>query len=184
MTTLASKPWVVSNKTHPTSSFSCSLICKQFFPAASWTSAAESNIYKRGQLVNLQVLAKTRKNQEVFIQSCFVSVFPEPRAKPRQTVIFNKGWVFSWVFISTVFMSNLLIACDITAYCRCVTPLGSSTTIVTFVASDRADAVNFVLNTSYLISEVSLYKRISLMCSSESSLNWVVYSSLQVVYPL
>uniref|UniRef100_A0A3Q2X2P2 ZP domain-containing protein n=1 Tax=Haplochromis burtoni TaxID=8153 RepID=A0A3Q2X2P2_HAPBU len=109
-----------------------------FFPAASWTSAAESNIYKRGQLVNLQVLAKTRINQEAFIQSCFVSVFPEPRAKPRQTVIFNKG---------------------------CVTPLGSSTTRVTFVASNSADAVNFVLNTSYLISE--LYIHCSVLISGQ-----------------
>ncbi|XP_005922383.1 zona pellucida protein C [Haplochromis burtoni] len=106
--------------------------------SSSWTSAAESNIYKRGQLVNLQVLAKTRINQEAFIQSCFVSVFPEPRAKPRQTVIFNKG---------------------------CVTPLGSSTTRVTFVASNSADAVNFVLNTSYLISE--LYIHCSVLISGQ-----------------
>ncbi|XP_031583917.1 zona pellucida protein C [Oreochromis aureus] len=104
----------------------------------SWTSAAQSNVYKRGQAVNLQVLAKTGTNQQVFIKSCFVSVFPEPRAKPRQRVIFNKG---------------------------CVTPVGSSTTIVTFVASNTADAVNFVLNTSYLISE--LYIHCSVLISGQ-----------------
>uniref|UniRef100_A0A3P8QHM9 ZP domain-containing protein n=1 Tax=Astatotilapia calliptera TaxID=8154 RepID=A0A3P8QHM9_ASTCA len=102
----------------------------------SWRSWTPD--FHRGQLVNLQVLAKTRINQEAFIQSCFVSVFPEPRAKPRQTVIFNKG---------------------------CVTPLGSSTTRVTFVASNSADAVNFVLNTSYLISE--LYIHCSVLISGQ-----------------
>ncbi|XP_030574092.1 zona pellucida protein C [Archocentrus centrarchus] len=96
----------------------------------SWTSAAESNVYNRGQTVSLQVSAKIRPNQQVFIQFCFVSVSPEPRAKPRLTVIFNKG---------------------------CVTPLGASPTIAMFVASNRADVVNFVMNTSYLISELYIH---------------------------
>ncbi|XP_075964240.1 zona pellucida protein C [Anarhichas minor] len=50
-------------------------------PAASWTSTADSNIYKRGQVVNLQVSAKTRPEQQLFIQSCFVSASPEPQTR-------------------------------------------------------------------------------------------------------
>lgn len=37
---------------------------------------------------------------------------------------------------------------------RCTTPLGSPNPVVQFQASNRADVVNFVLNTSYLISQV------------------------------
>lgn len=61
------------------------------FPAASWTSAAESNVYERGQVINLQVSAKTRPGQQLFIQSCFVSTSPEPQTKPRHALIMNKG---------------------------------------------------------------------------------------------
>lgn len=75
-------------------------------PTASWLSAAESNRYSRGQVVSLQVSAKIRPNQQVFIQSCFVSVSPEPQAKPRLTVIFNRGQVFKYLFV----MCNLLVA--------------------------------------------------------------------------
>lgn len=43
------------------------------------------------------------------------------------------------------------------ALCRCTAPLGSPHAVVQFVASNSADVVNFVLNTSYLISEVRVY---------------------------
>uniref|UniRef100_A0A3Q2DC34 ZP domain-containing protein n=1 Tax=Cyprinodon variegatus TaxID=28743 RepID=A0A3Q2DC34_CYPVA len=39
----------------------------------SWTQRAESNVYKRGQVVRLQVSAETRPGQQLFIQSCFKS---------------------------------------------------------------------------------------------------------------
>ncbi|KAG8013567.1 Zona pellucida sperm-binding protein 3 [Nibea albiflora] len=104
----------------------------------SWTRAAESNVYKRGQVVNLQVSAKTRPEQQLFIQSCFVSASPDPQTKPRHAVIMNKG---------------------------CTVPLGSPHAIVKFVASDRADVVNFVLNTSYLIPE--LYIQCSVLLSDQ-----------------
>ncbi|XP_042356330.1 zona pellucida protein C isoform X2 [Plectropomus leopardus] len=96
----------------------------------SWNSAAESNVYERGQVVNLQVSAKTRPEQQLFIQSCFVSASPEPQTRRRHAVIMNKG---------------------------CTAPLGSPHAVVQFVASDRADVVNFVLNTSYLISELYIH---------------------------
>ncbi|GLD56235.1 zona pellucida sperm-binding protein 3-like protein [Lates japonicus] len=92
----------------------------------SWTSAADSNVYTRGQVVNLQVSAKTRPDQQLFIQSCFVSSSPEPQTKPRHAVILNRG---------------------------CTAPLGSLHPVVQFVASGRGDVVHLALNTSYLISE-------------------------------
>ncbi|XP_073340155.1 zona pellucida protein C [Pagrus major] len=97
---------------------------------SSWSSTAESNIYKRGQAVNLQVSAQTRPKQQLFIQSCFVSASPEPETAPRHAVILNKG---------------------------CTAPLGSPHAVVRFVASNRADVVNLVLNTSYLISEMYIH---------------------------
>ncbi|XP_029316766.1 zona pellucida protein C [Cottoperca gobio] len=93
---------------------------------SSWTGTAESNTYKRGQVVNLQVSAKIRPEQQLFIQSCFVSASLEPQTRPRQAVIVNKG---------------------------CTAPLGSPHAVIKFVASGRVDVVNLVLNTSYLISE-------------------------------
>ncbi|XP_042244490.1 zona pellucida protein C [Thunnus maccoyii] len=96
----------------------------------SWTSTAESNIYKRGQVVNLQVSAETRADQQLFIQSCFVSASPEPQTRPRHAVILNKG---------------------------CTAPLGSPHAVIQFVASNRADMVNVALNTSYLISEMYIH---------------------------
>ncbi|XP_034713618.1 zona pellucida protein C isoform X2 [Etheostoma cragini] len=104
----------------------------------SWTSSAESNIYKRGQVVNLQVSAKTRPEQRLFIQSCFVSASPEPRTRRKHALIMNKG---------------------------CTAPLDSSHVIVQFVASDRADVVNLLLNTSYLSSE--LYIHCSVLMSDQ-----------------
>ncbi|XP_074517215.1 zona pellucida protein C [Sebastes fasciatus] len=101
----------------------------------SWTSTAETNIFKRGQVVNLQVSAKTRPEQQLFIQSCFVSASPEPQTRLKHAVIMNKG---------------------------CTAPLGSPHAVVQFVASDRADGVNFVLNTSYLISEMYIHCRVLL----------------------
>ncbi|XP_054470347.1 uncharacterized protein LOC129103778 [Anoplopoma fimbria] len=75
----------------------------------SWTSTADSNIYTRGQSVNLQVSAKTMpERQQLFIQSCFVSASPEPHTRPKQPVIMNKG---------------------------CTAPLGSPHAVVQFVAS-------------------------------------------------
>ncbi|XP_054470138.1 zona pellucida sperm-binding protein 3-like [Anoplopoma fimbria] len=105
----------------------------------SWTSTADSNIYTRGQSVNLQVSAKTMpERQQLFIQSCFVSASPEPHTRPKQPVIMNKG---------------------------CTAPLGSPHAVVQFVASGRADVVNLVLNTSYLISE--LYIHCSVLISDQ-----------------
>ncbi|XP_034433043.1 zona pellucida sperm-binding protein 3-like [Hippoglossus hippoglossus] len=97
---------------------------------SSWTSVTESNVYKRGQVINLQVSAKTTPDQQLFIQSCFVSASPEPRSKPRHAVIMNKG---------------------------CTAPLGSSHPVIQFVASSRRDVVNLALNTSYLISELYIH---------------------------
>ncbi|XP_023255671.1 zona pellucida sperm-binding protein 3-like [Seriola lalandi dorsalis] len=96
----------------------------------SWTSATESNVYERGQVVNLKVSAKTRPDQQLFIQSCFVSASPEPQTKSRHALIMNKG---------------------------CTTPLGSPHPVVHFVASSRGDVVNLALNTSYLISELYIH---------------------------
>ncbi|XP_032356181.1 zona pellucida protein C isoform X2 [Etheostoma spectabile] len=104
----------------------------------SWTSSAESNIYKRGQVVNLQISAKTRPEQQLFIQSCFVSASPEPQTRRKHALIMNKG---------------------------CTAPLDSSHAIVQFVASDRADVVNLALNTSYLSSE--LYIHCSVLMSNQ-----------------
>ncbi|KAM7376503.1 hypothetical protein PAMP_006231 [Pampus punctatissimus] len=95
-----------------------------------WTSTAQSNIYKRGQVVNLQVSAKTRANEQLFIQSCFISASPEPQTRPKHAVILNKG---------------------------CTAPLGSSHAVIQFVASNRADVVNIALNTTYLISEMYIH---------------------------
>ncbi|KAL3048975.1 hypothetical protein OYC64_008452 [Pagothenia borchgrevinki] len=97
----------------------------------TWTGNAENNIYKRGQVVNLQVSAKISSEQkQLFIQSCFVSAFPEPQTRPRHAVIMNKG---------------------------CTAPLDSPHAVIEFVASGRADVVNLVLNTSYLISKLYIH---------------------------
>uniref|UniRef100_A0A8C9X5X6 ZP domain-containing protein n=1 Tax=Sander lucioperca TaxID=283035 RepID=A0A8C9X5X6_SANLU len=90
------------------------------------------------QVVNLQVSAKTRPEQQLFIQSCFVSASPEPQTRPKHALIMNKG---------------------------CTAPLDSSHAVVQFVASDRADVVNLVLDTSYLISE--LYIHCSVLMSDQ-----------------
>uniref|UniRef100_A0A3P8TQV7 ZP domain-containing protein n=1 Tax=Amphiprion percula TaxID=161767 RepID=A0A3P8TQV7_AMPPE len=105
---------------------------------SSWTSTADSNIYKRGQVVNLQVSAEMRPDEKLFIQSCYVSASPEPQTRPRHAVIMNKG---------------------------CTSPLGSPHAVVQFVASNKAGVVNFVLNTSYLISE--LYIHCSVLLSDQ-----------------
>uniref|UniRef100_A0A3Q3W3G3 ZP domain-containing protein n=1 Tax=Mola mola TaxID=94237 RepID=A0A3Q3W3G3_MOLML len=89
----------------------------------------DSNVYKRGQLINLQVSARTRPGQQLFIQSCYVSVSPEPQTRPRQAIIMNKG---------------------------CSVPVGSPPAAVQFVAPDK-DVVNFVLNTSSLIPELFIH---------------------------
>ncbi|XP_070699034.1 zona pellucida protein C [Pempheris klunzingeri] len=121
---------------------------------SSWTGAAESNTYERGQVVNLQVSAKIRPEQQLFIHSCFVSASPEPHTRPRHAVIMNKG---------------------------CTSPLGSSNAVIQFVASNRADVINFALNTSYLISE--LYVHCSVLVSdqgvtfSSKSCNYNVFQS-------
>ncbi|KAF1375070.1 hypothetical protein PFLUV_G00235600 [Perca fluviatilis] len=104
----------------------------------SWTSSAESIIYERGQVVNLQVSTKNKPEQQLFIQSCFVSASPEPQTRPKHALIINKG---------------------------CTAQLDSSHAAVQFVASNRADVVNLVLNTSYLISE--LYIHCSVLMSDQ-----------------
>lgn len=96
-TPLTSKPWIVSNNMTQKYSVNldCFIVATVYFivPAASWSSTAESNVYKRGQVVNLQVSAKTRPEQpqQLFIQSCFVSASPEPQTRRRHAVIMNKG---------------------------------------------------------------------------------------------
>ncbi|TDG98664.1 hypothetical protein EPR50_G00202550 [Perca flavescens] len=80
-----------------------------------WTSSAESIIYKRGQVVNLQVSAKNKPEQQLFIQSCFVCASHEPQTRPKHALIINKG---------------------------CTAPLDSSHAAVQFVAFDRVDVVN------------------------------------------
>ncbi|KAM4543224.1 zona pellucida protein C [Odontesthes bonariensis] len=104
----------------------------------SWTNTAESHFYKSGQMVNLQVSAKIRLDQQLFIQSCFVSASPVPHTRPRHTVVLNKG---------------------------CSASLGSPYTVAQFVASNRADVVKLMLNTSQLISE--LYVHCSVLVSDQ-----------------
>ncbi|KAF7202101.1 transcript variant X2 [Nothobranchius furzeri] len=94
----------------------------------SWTNKAESNIYKRGQMINLQVSATTGPDQQLFIQSCFVSASPEAQTRPRRSVILNKG---------------------------CASSLGHM--VAQFVSTDRADVVNFIVNTSRGGSELYIH---------------------------
>ncbi|XP_077477404.1 zona pellucida protein C [Stigmatopora argus] len=96
---------------------------------SSWTSVAESNTYTRGQLLNLQVSAPVQPDEQLFIQSCFFSSFPDALAKPRHAIIMNKG---------------------------CTVPSGSPFTFIKFLDSDNS-VVNFVLNSSYLIEEVYVH---------------------------
>ncbi|XP_058471523.1 zona pellucida protein C isoform X2 [Solea solea] len=97
---------------------------------SSWTSAAESNVYKRGQVVNVQVSANPGAGEQLFIQSCFVSASPDPRDKPRHAVIMNKG---------------------------CTAPLGSPHPVAQFLSSSRRDVVNLALNTTYLMAEIYIH---------------------------
>ncbi|XP_017268982.1 zona pellucida protein C [Kryptolebias marmoratus] len=96
----------------------------------SWTTMAESNLYKRGQAINLQVSAETRPDQQLFIHSCFVSASSEPQTRPRHPVILNKG---------------------------CASSLGSPYTVAQFAATNGAGGINFMLNTSNLISELYVH---------------------------
>ncbi|XP_029900375.1 zona pellucida protein C isoform X2 [Myripristis murdjan] len=95
----------------------------------TWTHTADSNIYQRGQIVYLQVTAKPAPDQQLFIQSCFVSASPDPQTRSRHAVILNKG---------------------------CTATVGSQT-FTQFVASEREGAINFLLDTSHLISEVYIH---------------------------
>ncbi|XP_051942456.1 zona pellucida protein C [Hippocampus zosterae] len=94
----------------------------------SWTSAAESNVYMRGQIINVQVSAKIGPQQQLFIQSCFISASPAFHTKPRHAIIMNKG---------------------------CTAPFGSPYT-VKFLNSDNSE-VKFALNSTYLISELYIH---------------------------
>ncbi|XP_061700787.1 zona pellucida protein C [Syngnathoides biaculeatus] len=96
---------------------------------ASWTSPAESNVYIRGQSINVQVSAKISPHQRLFIQSCFVSSSPEIHTKPRHAIIMNKG---------------------------CAAPSGSPYTIITFLDSDYSQ-VKFALHSTHLISEMYIH---------------------------
>ncbi|XP_077394495.1 zona pellucida protein C [Festucalex cinctus] len=96
---------------------------------ASWTSAAESNVFMRGQIINVQVSAQIRPHEQLFIQSCFVSTFPESRTKPRHVIIMKKG---------------------------CAAPSSSPNTVIKFLDSDYSE-VNFALNSTYLISEMYIH---------------------------
>uniref|UniRef100_A0A3P9I2E5 ZP domain-containing protein n=1 Tax=Oryzias latipes TaxID=8090 RepID=A0A3P9I2E5_ORYLA len=90
----------------------------------------ESNTYKRGQVMNLQVSAEMRPNQQLFIHSCFTSASPEPQTKPRHAVILNKG---------------------------CSSSLGSPHPVAWFTGSKAPNVVNFALNTSHLTSELYIH---------------------------
>ncbi|KAM9786414.1 zona pellucida protein C isoform 1-T1 [Syngnathus typhle] len=96
---------------------------------SSWTSAAESNIYIRGQIINIQLSAKLRPHQQLFIRSCFISSSPESRIKPWSAVIMNKG---------------------------CTVPSSSSYPLVKFLDSDYSQ-VKFALNSTSLISEMYIH---------------------------
>ncbi|XP_062326273.1 zona pellucida protein C isoform X2 [Osmerus eperlanus] len=97
----------------------------------SWIHPEESNLYYRGQIVQLQAAATIDPHQSLFIQSCFVSVFADPVARPRLGVIVNKG---------------------------CTASVGSEHAVVAqFVAFRRHDAVNLILETSNLQTEVYLH---------------------------
>ncbi|XP_061651964.1 zona pellucida protein C isoform X2 [Phyllopteryx taeniolatus] len=96
---------------------------------ASWTSAAESKIYMRGQIINVQVSAQIGPHQQLFIQSCFVSSSPESHAKPRHAIIMNKG---------------------------CAATSGSPYMVITFLDSEYSE-VKFALNSTDLISEMYIH---------------------------
>lgn len=68
--------------------------CNIFFPpfTASWTGPARSNVYERGKVIRFQVSATTGPEQQLFIQSCFISASPEPHSRPRNTIVTNKGY--------------------------------------------------------------------------------------------
>lgn len=115
-----SKPWIVSNMNKKYAVWLDCTVWHVFcchFPAASWTGTAESNIYKRGELVNLQVSAKTRPEQQLYVQSCFVSASPEPQTRPKHTIIMNKGWAAGQQF-SVMFVP----CCSNHLWCRCSLP--------------------------------------------------------------
>ncbi|XP_061897813.1 zona pellucida protein C [Entelurus aequoreus] len=97
---------------------------------SSWSRPTESNIYTRGQVINMEVAAKIRPHQRLFIKSCFVSSSPQPHTKPRHAVIINKG---------------------------CTVPLDSLYPAVQFIDSHYLNVVKFALNTTYLISEMYVH---------------------------
>lgn len=73
--------------------------CSSF--TASWTGQAKSNIYERGQLIHFQVSAKTGPEQQLFIQSCFISALEEPHSRQRHAVVTNKGYDWCLPLVAT-----------------------------------------------------------------------------------
>lgn len=68
---------------------------------------------------------------------------------------------------------------------RCATLLDSSHSAVQFVASTRPDVINFVLNTSYIIPEVSFYlKRLALSFAAPVFGDLVRSPPSEAVHPL
>ncbi|KAK0153905.1 Zona pellucida sperm-binding protein 3 [Merluccius polli] len=96
-----------------------------------WTHTAHSPIYERGQKMHFQVTAKADPGQQPFIQACFVSASPNPHFRPRQTVVLNKG-------------------------CASVSS-DSDHVVAEYAAPTREGAINLVLNTSTLTSEVYIH---------------------------
>ncbi|XP_056445982.1 zona pellucida protein C [Gadus chalcogrammus] len=96
-----------------------------------WTQTAQSNFYERGQNINVQVMAKSGVRQQPFLQACFVSPSPDPHFKPRQAVVINKG-------------------------CASVSS-DSSPALVEYAAPTSEGAINLVLHTSTLHSEVYMH---------------------------
>lgn len=69
------------------------LFCFVFPPStASWTGPVRSNVYERGKVIRFQVSATTGHEQQLFIQSCFISASPEPHSRPRHAIVTNKGY--------------------------------------------------------------------------------------------
>ncbi|TSS85051.1 hypothetical protein Baya_12393 [Bagarius yarrelli] len=62
---------------------------------SSWGGPAETNIYQKGDSVHLQVSGSSATDQELFIQSCYVTSSSNPMDDSRSALILNNGCVSS-----------------------------------------------------------------------------------------
>ncbi|KAI1894974.1 hypothetical protein AGOR_G00101170 [Albula goreensis] len=61
---------------------------------SSWTGAAESSLYRRGEPVRIQATAgSVGWGQRLYVQSCHATASPEPESRPRVRLIVKKGCV-------------------------------------------------------------------------------------------